>query len=79
MFNNIIRPLRLGLSIAISQYFDDVVAFVQQKTKFNKGVSIALVVFLLNVIGTIGLMFVGISLASLASGVPVFPGKAALK
>jgi small basic protein len=78
VFNNVIRPLRLGLSIAISTYFDQVVAWVQRKTKLNKSLSIGVVVFLFNIVGTISLMCLGISLASLASGVPVFPSKAAL-
>jgi small basic protein len=76
VFNNVIRPLRLGLSIAISAYFDQVVAWVQRKTSFNKSVSIALVVFLFNIVGTISLMCFGITMASLASGVPIFPPKA---
>lgn len=79
VFNNVIRPLRLGLSVAISTYFDRVVAWVQGKTKLSKSLSIALVVFLFNIVGTISLMCFGITLASLASGVPIFPGKAALK
>lgn len=78
VFNNVIRPFRLGLSIAISQYFDQVVAWVQEKTKFNKSISIALVVFLFNIVGTISLMCLGITLASLAAGVPIFPRKTVL-
>jgi hypothetical protein len=31
------------------------------------------VVFVFNIVGTISLMAIGISLASMASGVPIFP------
>jgi hypothetical protein len=75
VFNNVVRPLRLGLSVAISQYFDKVIAFVERKTKLSRSIAIALVVFLFNIVGTISLMAFGISLASTASGVPIFPPK----
>jgi hypothetical protein len=75
VFNNVVRPLRLGLSVAISQYFDKVIAFVERKTKLSRSIAIALVVFLFNIVGTTLLMAFGISLASTASGVPIFPPK----
>jgi hypothetical protein len=75
VFNNVVRPLRLGLSVATSQYFDKVIAFVERKTKFSRSIAIALVVFAFNFVGTISLMAFGISLASMASGVPIFPSK----
>ena len=75
VFNNIIRPVRLALSIGVSAFFDTVVNSVQEKFRVNKSVAVALTVFLANVVGTISLMCLGISLASLASGVPVFVTK----
>lgn len=75
VFNNVVRPFRLGLSVAISRYFDKVITFVERKTKFSRSIAIALVVFVFNIVGTISLMAVGISLASMASGVPIFPSK----
>jgi hypothetical protein len=75
VFNNVVRPFRLGLSVAISRYFDEVIAFVERKTKFSRSIAIALVVFVFNIVGTISLMAIGISLASMASGVPIFPSK----
>ena len=77
VFNNIVRPFRLGLSVAISQYFDNVISFVERKTNFSRSIAIALVVFLFNIVGTLSLMTIGISLASMASGVPIFPSKVA--
>jgi hypothetical protein len=38
----------------------------------NKGVAIGLTVFFANVVGTITLMCLGISIAATAAGVPVF-------
>jgi hypothetical protein len=75
VFNNVVRPFRLGLSVAISRYFDNVISFVERKTKFSRSIAIALVVFVFNIVGTISLMAIGISLASMASGVPIFPSK----
>jgi hypothetical protein len=75
MFNNIIRPIRVGLSIGIARYFDSIVNAVQDKLRVNKSVAVAITVFLANVVGTISLMCAGITLASLAAGVPVFVAK----
>lgn len=75
VFNNIIRPIRFGLSIGVASYFDYIVNAVQDKFRVNKGVAVALTVFFANVVGTISLMCAGITLASLAAGVPVFAVK----
>jgi len=72
VFNNIVRPIRFGLSVAVSRYFDKLVDFVQKKTKCSRGVSIGLVVFVMNFCGTLGLMALGISLAAFLAGVPVW-------
>lgn len=76
VFNNFIRPARFALSMGVSAYFDRFVKFIQDKFRVNKGVAIFLTVFLANVVGTIALMCTGITLASMAAGVPVFPPKA---
>jgi len=76
VFNNIIRPLRFGASVVVSKYFDNFVGFVQRKTNLSRKWSIAVVVFLANVLGTFTAMGLGISLASAAAGVPIFPPKA---
>ena len=72
VFNNFIRPMRLAVSIGVTPYFDKAVAAIQRKTKFSKSVSIGIVVFLANVCGTTSLMSLGIYIASLAAGVPIF-------
>lgn len=75
IFNNVIRPLRLAVSVGVTPYFDRAVAAVQRRTKLNKSASIGIVVFLANFCGTLTAMGSGILLASIASGVPIFPPK----
>lgn len=48
---------------------------VQEKLRVSKATAIAVVVFFANVVGTFAMMALGIALASLAAGVPVFPPK----
>lgn len=75
VFNNIIRPLRFGASVIVAKYFDNFVAFIQNKTKLSRKWAIAVVVFLANVLGTFAAMGLGVSIASTAAGVPIFPPK----
>jgi len=75
MFNNIIRPLRLGLSIAIAPSLDKLVLFFQNKLKISKPLAITVTVIFVNVIGTTLFMCGGIAGASLLAGVPIFPPK----
>jgi len=75
VFNNFIRPMRLAISIGVTPYFDKAVAAIQRKTKCSKSVSIGIVVFLTNICGTTSLMSLGIYIASLAAGVPIFAGR----
>ena len=72
MFNNIIRPLRVGLSIAISPSLDKLVLFFQNRLKVSKPLAITVTVVCVNVIGTTLLMVGGVVLASLLAGVPIF-------
>jgi hypothetical protein len=71
VFNNIIRPLRLGLSIAVAPSLDKLVLFFQNRLKVNKPVAITVTVVAVNVIGTTVLMSGGILLAALLAGVPL--------
>ena len=75
VFNNIVRPLRFALSVSVSIYFDRVVQGIQDKFKVKKSVAVGLTVFLANVVGTIMLMCLGISIASTAAGVPIWATK----
>jgi hypothetical protein len=75
VFNNILRPVRFGVSVIVSKYFDSFVNFIQTKTNLSRKWSIGIVVFLANVCGTLTAMALGVSIASTAAGVPIFPGK----
>jgi hypothetical protein len=75
MFNNIIRPLRVGLSIAIAPALDKLVLFFQRRLKVSKALAVTVTVVFVNVIGTTALMIGGISLAALLAGAPIFPPK----
>lgn len=75
VFNSIVRPIRFGMSIGVARYFDSIIKVVQEKFRVSKNVAVGITVFFANVVGTICLMCAGISLASLAAGVPVFAAK----
>ena len=75
VFNNIVRPLRIGLSIGVAKYFDSAISMIQEKLKVSKPIAIGIVVFMANIVGTCSLMALGITGASALSGVPVFPPK----
>jgi len=75
VFTNIIRPLRFGLSVVVSQYFDRFVGFIERKSGWGRKASIGVVVFLANVCGTFAAMGLGVGVASTLAGVPVFPPK----
>ena len=75
VFTNIIRPLRFGLSVVVARYFESFVQFIERKSGLGRKASIGIVVFLANVCGTFAAMGLGVSLASVLSGVPIFPAK----
>ncbi len=76
VFANVIRPFRIGLSVAISKYFDAALEQIQKKANVSKGAAIGILVFMVNVVVVCAVMASGIFLASMFSGVPIFPGKA---
>ena len=59
----------------VAKYFDNFVSWIERKTKLSRKLSIAVVVFLANVCGTFAAMGLGITIASTAAGVPIFPPK----
>mmetsp|Transcript_19866 Transcript_19866/g.25587 ORF Transcript_19866/g.25587 Transcript_19866/m.25587 type:complete len:291 (-) Transcript_19866:284-1156(-) len=76
IFNNIIRPVRLAASVAVSPYFEKLVLKVQEKLRLKKkATAVTLTVLIVNLIGTTGLMFGLVSVAASLSGVPVFVPK----
>ena len=73
--NNVVRPIRLAISVAVSSKFEYAVAYIQKKTKLSRRSAIGVVVFCTNICGTFALMALGITFASFLSGVPIFPPK----
>ena len=76
VISNFLRPFRVTLAIAIGPYFDRLINWIQRKTRLPKAAAITATVLLVNLGGTILLMIGGLSMASLLSGVPIFPPKA---
>jgi hypothetical protein len=75
IFNNIVRPIRFAVSLAVSAYFERMIQSVQKRTRLSRGVSVGLVVIAVNIFGTLSLMGAGISIASTLAGVPAIPLK----
>ncbi|CAB9526213.1 expressed unknown protein [Seminavis robusta] len=76
VLSNFLRPFRFTAAVAIGPYFERFVNWIQRKTGLPKAGAVTATVMLVNFGGTILLMVGGISLASLFSGVPIFPPKA---
>jgi hypothetical protein len=75
VFNNIVRPVRLAVSVAISPQFDRVVRNIQNRWRVSRAMAVTITVILANLIGTTLFMSAGIALAAALAGVPVFPTK----
>jgi hypothetical protein len=74
VFNNIVRPLRLAISVGmVAPQFDRLLNYIQNRWNVSRTVAIATTVFMANVVCTIAAMSFGILMASLLSGVPIFP------
>lgn len=62
VFNSVVRPIRMAFSIALSKYFEMSIEAVQKKTKWSRGASTGVIVFLFNFCGTLGKFSVTLSL-----------------
>lgn len=71
--NNLIRPLRYGVSLAISPLFSKLVDTVEQKTGYKRATATSIVVFMVNIIGSTSYMGLGLLIATRIFGVPLFP------
>lgn len=72
---NVIRPARFALSLSISPYFEKIRKFLQRKFNVSpRGAAVLMIVFI-NFLGTCSLMALGVWIASLLSGVPVWGSK----
>ena len=71
--NNILRPLRFSLAIALSPAFERLIDIVHAKTGFKRPTCTGIVVFLVNVCGTFTYLFGGLLLATTINKVPLLP------
>jgi hypothetical protein len=72
VFNNVVRPIRLAVAVAISPQFDNIVLGIQNRLKVSKATAITVTVVIANLIGTTFFMSAGILFASVLAGVPIF-------
>lgn len=71
LVSNLIRPLRISLALAISPAFESFISGLQRRLSCKRWAAVALTVFLANVLGTFAVLFGGLSLASIITGVPI--------
>lgn len=72
VFLNVIRPLRFALALTVSPQFERMIRYLQRRYGFSRPVAIAVMVFVFNVTCSFAVLFGGVALASLVSGVPVW-------
>lgn len=72
VFLNVVRPLRFALALTISPQFDRIIRALQRRFRASRPVAIAWTVALLNVCGSFAVLFAGLAVASLLSGVPIW-------
>lgn len=72
-FGNMLRPLRISVSVAISPFFKKLVDKIKATFKVSQAVAVGITVFLVNVCGTLSYLFGGVWLASLVFRVPLLP------
>jgi hypothetical protein len=71
--NNLLRPLRFSLSLAITPAFDKVIDLIQRRSGWTRRNSTAITVFLVNICGTFTYLFGGLFLATTFAKVPLLP------
>lgn len=71
--NNVLRPLRFSLSLAIAPAFDTFIASLRKRTGLKLTAVRLITVFLVNVLGTISYLLLGLFFATKFAGVPLLP------
>ena len=72
VIGNLLRPLRFTLAVAVTPFFDRLVLFFQNKFNVRPAVAFGLCVFCVNVCGSFTYLFLGLRLATLITGTPLF-------
>jgi hypothetical protein len=71
--NNILRPLRFSASLVLSPFFERMVVGLEKRLRINKTLATALLVFLVNVVGSTSYLVFGLLVATKWAGVPLLP------
>lgn len=69
--NNVIRPLRFSLSLVLSPFFDAQIVRLRNSLGLSRAVATGLLVFLVNIVGTISYLVGGLLLATKYFKVPL--------
>ena len=70
---NFLRPARLAAAAAISPFFDKLLAFFQGLFNIDKPRAVLMTLFLVNIVGNLILVFVGLFVATTVTGTPLLP------
>ena len=70
--NNVLRPFRFSLSLALSPFFEKMVVGLVHRFSLKKSSAAALLVFLVNVVGTLWYLFFGLVIATRVARVPLW-------
>jgi hypothetical protein len=71
VLNNTLRPLRYTVSLLLSPIFENFIQVFQKRFNLGRVKATAVIVFLVNFIGTISYLVLGICGVSIATGVPL--------
>jgi len=71
VISNLIRPLRVSLAIALTPAYEKFTQAVQRFFRCERWLAITIIVILTNVVGTCCLLYCGLKLASMSTGVSI--------
>ena len=69
--NNILRPLRFTLSVAITPVFNKFIDIIEEKSGWTRRTSTGVTIFLVNICGTFMYLFGGLFIATTIAKVPL--------
>lgn len=75
VISNLVRPLRISLALGISPVIDKFVNRIQAGLGCKRWLAVTLAVVLLNIVGTIAILYFGMKLVSASTGVEVQAGQ----
>ncbi|EKX54334.1 hypothetical protein GUITHDRAFT_63464 [Guillardia theta CCMP2712] len=75
---NFLRPFRIALAVAVSPAFDKLIHFLESRLGISQQKATFLLIFLVNVVGTLTLLFGGLFVATRLTGTALLPTKGRL-